>query len=141
MTENYLIIEIPGEPVAKGRPRFCRNGHTFTPQKTVDHEIRVNDAARKAVKDKGWKMVPQGSPVALEMVFTMAMPKGWSEKEREARNQSACAKKIDLDNICKLACDGLNNSGIWHDDCQVTAIHAEKVWGDTGHTIITVVEL
>jgi len=140
MISNYLILEIPGEPVAKGRPRFCRNGHTFTPQKTVDHEIRVNDAARKAVKDKGWKMVPQGSPVALEMVFTMAMPKGWSEKKRAAMQGHACPKKPDTDNLIKCA-DGLNNSGIWHDDCQVTAIHAEKVWGDTGHTIITVVEL
>ena len=141
MIANYLIIEIPGEPVAKGRPRVCRNGHTYTPAKTVNHEIAINDAARKAVKDKGWKMVPQGSPVAIEAVFTMAMPKGWSKKEREARNQSACPKTPDIDNLCKLVCDGLNNSGVWYDDAQVTAIHAEKVWGEIGHTIITVVEL
>ena len=32
---------VPGIPVGKGRPRFMKNGHTYTPQKTRDYEDKV----------------------------------------------------------------------------------------------------
>lgn len=32
---------VPGIPVGKGRPRFMKNGHTYTPQKTRDYEGKV----------------------------------------------------------------------------------------------------
>ncbi len=32
---------VPGVPVGKGRPRFMKNGHTYTPQKTRDYENKV----------------------------------------------------------------------------------------------------
>ena len=34
-------LTIPGEPVGKGRPRFTKNGHSFTPEKTVNYENLV----------------------------------------------------------------------------------------------------
>ena len=32
---------VPGIPVGKGRPRFMKNGHTYTPQKTREYENKV----------------------------------------------------------------------------------------------------
>ena len=32
---------IDGEAVAKGRPRFTRRGHTYTPKKTADYEKHI----------------------------------------------------------------------------------------------------
>ena len=37
-----LILTIPGEPVAKGRPRFYNN-RAITPKKTVNYETLVKE--------------------------------------------------------------------------------------------------
>lgn len=39
MKEISIMIE--GAPVPKGRPRFMRNGHTYTPEKTRQAEAYV----------------------------------------------------------------------------------------------------
>ena len=36
-----IEFTVPGIPVGKGRPRFMKNGHTYTPQKTRDYEDKV----------------------------------------------------------------------------------------------------
>ena len=34
-----IVIEIAGEPRGKGRPRFARSGHTYTPAATRAYEF------------------------------------------------------------------------------------------------------
>ena len=36
-----VTFTVPGIPVGKGRPRFMKNGHTYTPQKTREYENKV----------------------------------------------------------------------------------------------------
>ena len=36
-----IKLTIPGEPCAKQRPRTTKQGHTYTPQKTVNYETLV----------------------------------------------------------------------------------------------------
>lgn len=43
---------IEGAPVPKGRPRFTRTGHTFTPAKTRQYEALVTARAREAMIGK-----------------------------------------------------------------------------------------
>ena len=38
---TYLEFTVDGEPVGKGRPRFTRNGHAYTTEKTADYEQLV----------------------------------------------------------------------------------------------------
>ena len=38
-------LEVLGQPQGKGRLRFTRNGHTYTPQKTKDYESQIQAAA------------------------------------------------------------------------------------------------
>ena len=36
-----IEFTVPGIPVGKGRPRFKKDGNTYTPQKTQDYEDKV----------------------------------------------------------------------------------------------------
>lgn len=36
-----VTFTVPGIPVGKGRPRFTKDGHAHTPQKTRDYEDKV----------------------------------------------------------------------------------------------------
>ena len=38
-------IELSGQPVGKGRPRFTKTGHAYTPEKTKEYERRLHAAA------------------------------------------------------------------------------------------------
>ena len=38
-------FKISGKPMGKGRPRFTRSGHTYTPKDTVEYENRIQRAA------------------------------------------------------------------------------------------------
>lgn len=40
MSKQYCI-SIPGAPKGKGRPRFTRKGHAYTPESTKDYEDLV----------------------------------------------------------------------------------------------------
>lgn len=38
-----IQFAIMGEPQGKGRPRFARSGHTYTPEKTAAYEKVANE--------------------------------------------------------------------------------------------------
>ena len=43
-----VCFTVPGKPQGKGRPRFTRSGHTYTPDRTAAYEERVKLAYRQA---------------------------------------------------------------------------------------------
>lgn len=102
MTEIW--VEVPGEPVPKGRPRFARNGHVYTPSETVAYEETI-----------GWKFreTYTGSPFEGPVRVTVIV----RECNRRAVHQG------DLDNYVKVALDALNGLA-WADDRQVVSIAA-----------------
>jgi len=100
----WLNIEIPGEPVAKGRPRMGKHG-AYTPAKTRQAE----EAIGWAVKQRYPALQPIAGEFVLEMEFYEGVRKG---------------RPNDLDNFVKLALDALNGI-VWMDDSQVTKITAE----------------
>ena len=121
-----ITIDVPGQPVAKGRPRFTRGGFAYTPAKTARYEQRVRAAALRVMDGSP----PLEGPIALRLMFNMEVPKSWPKKKRA----DAFSGKVlpisrpDIDNICKCVIDGLNGV-LFKDDSQITDLIASKRYG------------
>lgn len=106
---DKVIIHVTkdGEPIAKGRPRIGKNGHTFTPERTVQAE-----------QDWGWVMRasrrfdgPVGTPIGVLLLFRLPT---------EGR--------VDGDNLAKLVFDA-GNRILWLDDKQIHESHVHLIRG------------
>ena len=116
-------FEIPGEPVAKGRPRFARVGkfvRTYTPANTLNFEKCVAWYAMKA----GIK--PIVGPVEMIIKFYFCLPKSKYRKRKPVEEHPKLTKP-DLDNCIKSVKDSLNKIA-YADDAQVWKITAEKYY-------------
>lgn len=132
---------IPGQPVAKGRPRFSRRGAgvvAYTPAKTASYENLVKLAATAAMHG----IEPTARPVALSVTLNLQVPASWPNKRRAAAVAgSICAtKKPDADNVLKGIKDGCNGI-VWADDAQVVRILVEKRYSETPSAVVHVVEV
>jgi len=97
--DRLLFTTIPGAPWSKSRPRFAKNGHTYSKREDVDAEERMRGYLRRS--SHGEKFTGN---VGLACVFF-----------RPNR------QRIDTDNLLKHVCDA--GTGIlWNDDTQVTAV-------------------
>lgn len=139
MSEIFILV--PGEPVAKGRPRFAKRGNfvsTYTPEKTRDYELKVSCEARRSMGARG----PIQGPVALKIELIMGIPKSWSQKKRSQAFSGAIrpTSKPDWENVCKALCDALNGIA-WDDDSQVVEATVSKRYGEEPCAIIRVSEL
>lgn len=114
-TELFDFV-IPGEPKGKGRPRFTRSGHPYTPGKTIEYENLV----RMAFAEKYPNAEPLTGEVFVTIMTYFAIPKSVSKKKRElmVNNVVNPTKKPDLDNIAKSILDSLNGLA-FVDDAQV----------------------
>lgn len=117
---------IHGEPVGKGRPRFTRTGHTYTPEKTREYERRVAQLYRVT----GGKSLG-AAPVSLAVTAYFAVPKSASKKTKAAMlsGETACMKKPDADNILKCIADALNGVA-YDDDKQIVQTTFSKHWSE-----------
>lgn len=66
-------------------------------------------------------------PVPCRMVFTIAMPEGWTAKKKLAQNGQPHLQMPDLDNLIKATIDALLKQ-----DSYVWSFQAEKRWGYEG---------
>lgn len=120
-------LTVFGHPVGKGRPRFTRNGHTYTPEATREYE--------KEVRLTFMSCYPKGialeDPVRAEVVAFFAIPKSYSKKKKQAclNNEIPVQNKPDCDNIAKIILDSLNGYA-YIDDKQVIELHVVKMWSD-----------
>ena len=124
-----IKFQIDGEPRGKGRPRFFRRGtfvSTYTDKLTVNAEQWWKLSFQQEAQKVGWKIVPQGIPVKIEMDCFFSYPKSMSAKKRAANMY--VTKKPDLDNAMKLI-DALNGIA-WHDDSQVVLASLSKMYTD-----------
>jgi len=132
---------IPGQPVAKGRPKFARRGAhvvAYTPAKTASYENLVKLAASTAMRGSE----PTARPVALQVTLNLQVPASWSNKRRAAAVAGTiCAtKKPDADNVLKGIKDGCNGI-VWADDAQVVRIMIEKRYSETPSAVVHVIEV
>jgi Holliday junction resolvase RusA-like endonuclease len=132
---------IPGQPVAKGRPKFARRGAhvvAYTPAKTASYENLVKLAATTAMCG----VQPTARPVALSVTLNLQVPASWSKKRRAAAVAgSICAtKKPDADNVLKGIKDGCNGI-VWGDDAQVVRITLDKRYAEVPCAVVHVIEV
>ncbi len=131
-----LRFHIPGEPIAKGRPRsFVRNGHVahYTPEKTARYENLVRLAAQQAMAGDA----PREGAVRLTVAAVFAIPASWSKKRQAEAVRAPVTKRPDLDNVVKAIKDGCNGV-LWRDDCQVACLIATKTFGEIPGVLVCV---
>lgn len=136
-----VTFVIPGQPVAKGRPKFARHGKAvlaYTPAKTASYENLVKLAATAAMS--GAK--PSAAPIDLVIVLSLQIPASWSNKRRAlaAAGEICATKKPDADNVLKGIKDGCNGI-VWRDDAQVVSITLQKEYSETPQATVFVREL
>lgn len=126
MEKTEVRFVINGNPVPKSRPKFTKSGHTYTPQKTKDYERVVGQSAWVAMAKEKTSMTK--SPVHLEMIAYMPIPKSWSQKKKHQAQAGAIRpSRPDIDNLVKAVLDGCNKI-VYNDDAQVYSIWAKKVY-------------
>ena len=115
-------IEVPGEPVAKGRPRFTSGGVAFTPKKTSDAETLVENQFRMFYPDV------EPFPLDTELLMCIVF---WKSKHG----------KPDLDNLEKLVKDALNglayadDQQVKHTDCSM--LEPDRMaWGKRARRLV-----
>jgi Holliday junction resolvase RusA-like endonuclease len=117
-----IAFTVPGNPIAKGRPRFVRaTGRTFTPARTINYEGVVAGCAAQAMGARE----PFEGPLRVTIRATFLVPASWSQK----RKNTAVWKtsKPDADNLAKIV-DALN-AIVWRDDAQVCELTVQKRYG------------
>lgn len=121
-----IHFTVPGQPIAKGRPRISTRGgfaRAYTPVKTVAYEGLVAMAGQEAMAGAA----PFEGPVAIEVTAVFQIPASWS-KRRKAEAQWHTSRP-DQDNIVKAIGDGLNGV-VWRDDSQIASSRVLKVYGE-----------
>jgi Holliday junction resolvase RusA-like endonuclease len=132
---STVTIVLAGAPVAKGRPRFTRQGRTYTPAKT-----KVAEQALVAawLATTGGTYAPHTGPVSVEFAACFTVPKSWPKWKREAAlaGHIPHTVKPDMDNLLKII-DGLNGKA-WLDDSQVFNVCGAKYYASDSNTHIKI---
>lgn len=130
-----IFFSIPGKPQGKGRPRFTRTGHAYTPDSTAEYEKRVKLAYKQAGGGKLNGFISAG------ILAVFAVPKSYSKARSAAvLNATFAAKKPDCDNIAKIILDALNGIA-YDDDAQVVELHVGKRYGEADRVTVLLGEV
>jgi len=128
-------LELSGDPIGKGRPRFTREGIAFTPEKTRKFEAYIRLGAQERMADQP----PADCPVRLRIAAIFAPPASWSRKKRlkALMGEILPAKRPDIDNITKAVQDALNGI-VYRDDALIVESFTQKQYGETAGLRISV---
>lgn len=125
---------IPGEPVAKGRPRLGKFG-TYTPTKTVNYEnlVKLYYTSSGGKKHEGM--------LYMKITAYFSIPKSTSKKKHAEMIDGNIrpTKKPDIDNIVKIIGDALNGIA-YDDDSSVVSVNAEKYYSDEPRVEVEITE-
>ena len=134
MLIRHFVI-IPGQPVAKGRPRFSRNGHAHTPRKTAlwadRASIIMRDVCGTAMMD---------GPLKLEVIAVFQRPKNRYRK-RDPDGRYWHTVKPDKDNVEKSVSDALQKAGVVRDDSCICTGPTSKFYAAKGEGPCVIVHL
>ncbi|WP_407059252.1 RusA family crossover junction endodeoxyribonuclease (plasmid) [Ralstonia syzygii subsp. celebesensis] len=136
-----VVFSVPGQPVAKGRPKFARQGgfvRTYTPEPTARYENLVKLAATQAMAGQP----PIEGPVELWLDINLQIPASWSKKRQQqaAAGHVAATKKPDADNVLKAVKDGMNGI-VWVDDAQAVEYRISKRYSASPGVLVSVEQL
>lgn len=118
---DRIKFTIPGEPCAKGRPRFTNTGRAYTQTKTVYYENLVKLAYAQAA---GSDRFDDDAELMITINAFFQIPKSASKTARTAmlNGSKRPTKRPDADNLAKIVMDALNGVAYKDDAAIVTAI-------------------
>lgn len=129
---SEILITIPGEPCAQGRPRISTAGgfpRAYDPAKSRNYKAFVKLIAQEEIPVQGWRYTEL--PLAVTITAYMSIPSSKSKKFKQAAalGVERPTKKPDIDNIFKCVTDAL--SGIaYKDDKQIVAATVNKLYAE-----------
>jgi Holliday junction resolvase RusA-like endonuclease len=132
---SCYVIEIPGTPTGKGRPRATTRGKSripvmYTPAKTKAAEDVIIDIAVAG------EVSPINGPVRMVIKAIFPIAKSWTKARKAAALAGAPhLSKPDGDNVAKLVCDALNGLA-YADDARVFDLRVVKTYGPEAKTMI-----
>jgi Holliday junction resolvase RusA-like endonuclease len=132
-----ITITLPGEPVAKGRPRFTKTGHAFTPAKSRHFEHMLRIVAGQAMRGR----IPLQGGVRVTLQAFLPVPSSWSQKKQKLALAGDLhpTTRPDLDNLMKGVADACNGI-VWRDDKQIIEAKLTKAYSDRPRLVLIVVE-
>jgi Holliday junction resolvase RusA-like endonuclease len=126
MTTDIITIVLAGAPMGKERVRMTRQGHAYTPERTVNYESRLALAAQQAMAGRALLDGPLEVFVEAHMPVAESKPKKW--KAAALAGDIRPTKKPDWDNFGKIL-DALNLV-VWVDDSQIVEGRVQKFYSD-----------
>ena len=133
-----ITLELHGDPIPQGRPRFSKRGNFVT---TYDPHHKIKEGYKWQLKSQYREELMTG-PIILSVTFFMPIPKSTSgiKKRQMANGIIHHIKKPDVDNLLKLVCDALNQT-IFSDDSQIIEVRAKKIYSNNPGTSIRIIPL
>ena len=138
-----IELVIPGEPQAKGRPRFypirTKAGRTFgravTPERTRNYEVYIRELFVLAYPG----FIPMEGALSMEVDAYLGIPKSASKRKRDMMEAGAVVpeRRPDFDNLAKTAGDALNGLA-FRDDSQIAEAVIRKRFSSQPRMIIRV---
>lgn len=107
---------------------MSKDGHVYTPAKTVKYENLIAHCASVAMAGRPLF----AGPLIVRILAYVTVPRSWPAKKRAAALLGLLVPetKPDLDNAAKALLDGLNGV-VFVDDKQVADLGARKLYGET----------
>lgn len=118
-----IKFTVPGVPVGKGRPRFTRGGHTYTPEKTKAYEETV----RLCWKTQSGQCFAGGIPLLASIIAYFPIPKSTGRKKAAAMEGTFHLSRPDADNLVKAVLDALNGYA-YPDDSAIQIDRCYKIY-------------
>ena len=117
---------VSGKPMGKGRPRFTKDGHAYTPKTTRDYEEYVRACFMTSRRTNFGDL-----PVMVKIRAAFPIPQSFSQKKTAEAldDQIRPTKKPDADNIVKAMCDALNKLA-YNDDSNVVKLLTDKIYSE-----------
>lgn len=134
-----VTFEIPGEPKGKGRFRFMRGGHTYTPPSTTEYETWVKYLYKQAAKGATFDK----APIRIAITAYYQIPASASNKKKAEMRYGFIrpTKRPDGDNILKIVADALNGGIAYHDDAQIVEATVKKFYADDPRVEVEIEEV
>lgn len=133
---RQMSFSLDGPVIGKGRPRFTRAGHTYTPEKTERYE----KAIAKAYRNRYDYCSSKALKVKILVYTRIAKSASKKRKQMMMDDMIKCTKKPDIDNIQKIVLDALNKVA-YYDDTQVVQIGVIKKWSEDDRMIVCIEEI
>jgi Holliday junction resolvase RusA-like endonuclease len=118
-----IVIELPGKPQGKERPRLGRHGKVYTPVATKSYEGDLGWAAKIAMNGRK----PLWGPLRVTVTAFIAIPESYKHEDRRRALAGELWPRTDTDNYAKAALDALNGIA-YLDDSQVVDLRARKAY-------------